>query len=187
MSIVDAIRYRVGAAFKRRRFDRDLEADLALYLELDAQERHRGGAPAAAAAAAARRDVGNVTVLREELRLMSVLRFVDATTQDLRYSTRTLVRSPVFTLIALATLAFGIGATTAIFSVMHALLFARLPVPRPEELVQIRLAGQRSMDQFPLADFQALRLGGVGSHGIELAARTQAVTHIKIAQTDDYV
>src|SRR3954468_3280472 len=104
MSLVDAIRYRLHAAFKRRRFDRDIEEELGLYLELDARQRHHDGVSASTAQDAARRNVGNVTVLREELRLMSILRFVDATMQDMRYTTRTLIRSPVFTVVALTTL-----------------------------------------------------------------------------------
>ena len=74
---------------------------------------------------------------------MSVIGFVDSIARDVRYALRGLSRRPTFTLVAIVTLAIGIGATTAIFSVVYSVLIKPLPYPSSEELVSVRHVGDR--------------------------------------------
>jgi predicted permease len=187
MAIIDAIRYRIRAAFRRKEYDRDIEEELAFHLDLEAAERRQCGDDEQAAYQAARRAVGNVSSLKEELRSLSILHIVDAARQDARYATRMLSRAPIFTLVTILTLALGIGATTAIFSLLYSVLFATLPLRHARDLVQVQLMGQRTVDQFRLGDYRQLRRGGAVPGVAEIAAFSQSVSHVETGQLDDYV
>jgi putative ABC transport system permease protein len=117
--------------------DDDLERELRNHLELEAEEQRETGLEADAARDAARRALGNVTAIREEIYLMSRWAALDALAQDVRHSLRLLAKHPGFTLAAALTLALGVGANTAIFSVIEAVLLRPLPFPRADELVMV--------------------------------------------------
>jgi putative ABC transport system permease protein len=89
--------------------------------------------------------------------MRSIGRF-ETLAHDFRYGLRALRRSPVFTMVAVMSLAIGIGANTAIFGVIHALMLARLPVARPEELVQVKRVDERgnASGNFGMAEYDAL-------------------------------
>ena len=140
---------------RKRRFDRDLEEEMRLHLELRLWSRVDAGESFEEAQAGARRNFGNPTFLKEVSRDMWGWNWLEHFTQDLRYGVRTMLRSPGLTMVAVLSLALGIGANTAIFSLMDAVMLRRLPVQEPGQLVLFgsgRWGG--STDDFPNRSWQ---------------------------------
>ena len=134
MSLVDALRHRIRSALRSDSADRDRAEEYAIHQSLAQEQRMHDGTSVDDARFAARREFGNPTYLKEEARWMGVTRWLDVTRQDLGYASRALRRSPVFTLVAIASLGLGIGANASIFGMIHSLLLAKLPVANPDAL-----------------------------------------------------
>jgi macrolide transport system ATP-binding/permease protein len=124
---------KLGWLLRRRHKEEELREELQFHLEEEA-ELHRG-VSADEARFAARRELGNVTLLREDTRSAWGWPFFEQLWQDLRYAFRTLKGNRLFTALAVLSLALGIGANTAIYSFMDAILLRALPVADPESLV----------------------------------------------------
>ncbi len=127
-------------ALLRRRHEEGLADEIAAHLELLAADYRQRGLSAADARAAARREFGGVDQIKEHVRDQRGFVWFDVLRQDFRYVVHSLLRTPSFTLAAVSTLALGIGATTAIFSVANAALLRPLPYPHPDDLWTVHTA-----------------------------------------------
>src|SRR5581483_4264811 len=117
--------------------DIEQREELEFYVDLTAEEYAARGMDPAEAEAAARRKLGNATLIREEIYRMNTLAFVDGALRDMRHALRMIRTKPGFSVPALLSLALGIGANIAIFSVVNGVLIRPLPYPEPEKLAGV--------------------------------------------------
>jgi predicted permease len=152
------VRTRLAALFARRRLYARADEELQFHLAMREQRFAESGVPLGEAHARARRELGNPTVLAEQALDSWRYSFVDTLIQDVRYGLRTMCRNPGFTLAAILSLSLGIGANTAVFSLMDTVMVRMLPVHAPERLVIFahRGDGEASIgSNYPL--FETLR------------------------------
>ncbi len=129
--------HRFYSLFRRSRAETDLQREIDLHIEQLAKEQLAAGMSESEAFIAARREFGPVGLTKEQCRDMRRIGFIEELTQDLAFAFRTLKKSPAFTVTALLSLALGIGANTAIFSFMDAIMMRALPIPDPQNLVVV--------------------------------------------------
>src|SRR5271167_2649094 len=173
---------RVKALVMRRRLERDLEEELQFHLAKRAEKNRALGISPSDAKAAARRRFGNITLVKEDCREMWIFTWLETLWRDVRYAARILAKSPGFVAVVVLSLALGIGANTAVFSVMNAVLLHGLPYEYPEELATIfsthKWDATSDRDVVPLADVATWKkanhvfadIGAVGFIGLSTLA-----------------
>src|SRR5579871_6120853 len=133
---LDIARLRLRSLFRRGLVDDEMNRELQFHLDQEIENNVRLGLPPSEARSAALHRLGGIAQIQEECRDMRRTSYVDSSMADLRYAARTLRKAPAFTLTAIATLALGIGANTAIFQLLDAVRLRSLPVPEPHRLAQ---------------------------------------------------
>ena len=139
--------------FARRK--RDLHEEIEVHLRMAVRDRVERGETLGEARAAAAKEFGNVPLVKDVTRETWGWEWLERTVQDLKYALRRLLKSPGFTIAAIATLALGIGANTAIFELLDAVLLQALPVKNPQELAEVRVV-----------DMDKARGGFVGGYSV---------------------
>ena len=141
------IRRRLIVLLHRGRYQRDLEEEMQAHLEMQAEENQANGMESEAARHASVRQFGNVSLLRETSREQWGWTGLEAFAQDSRDGWRALWRTPAFAATAILTLAVGVGASTAMFSVLRAVVLRPLPYPDPDGLVLVWRTEQRAANE----------------------------------------
>src|SRR5437588_8925760 len=158
--LLSDIRYRLRALFSRASVEQELDDELRFHIEHEAEKYERQGTSREAALRRARFSFGGVEQVKEASRDMRGIARLDSIVRDLRYAMRSLKSRPAFTLPVIATLALGIGANTAIFTLVDALVLRPLPVLHPEQLVIVSDPAEVNTNNvgLPLTDYVSVPL-----------------------------
>jgi predicted permease len=184
-----ALAARLRALFGDRSAELDLDDEIEAHMRLLAERYVRQGMTEAEAMWAARRQFGNVTLLREVNCEMRGIRFIETLFQDVRYGLWMMRKNPGFTLVAALTLSLGIGANTAIFGVVNAILLRSLPFKDPERLVMVfdREAEAAGGDRTPLGVSDLFDLRAQSRSFTEIEAFTGSLFNYTGAESPERV
>ncbi|MCH7746961.1 MAG: ABC transporter permease [Acidobacteria bacterium] len=160
------------ALFARRAVERELDDELRAHFEMAVEQKMAARMSRAEARRAARLEMGNLEVVKDQVRDVGWESLVDAVGRDLRDAWRSVRRSPGVTTLAVLTLALGLGSATAVFTLAHGVLFTPLPYEDPDRLVQFELGigPDRfgiSPGQYVTIEHQSRRLSGVGAFYVQ--------------------
>jgi len=125
--------FRLRSIFRKKAVEDELDEEMRFHMERESEALMRQGIGAGEAQRRVAMDFGGVEQMKEECREAGGTRLLESTLQDLRYAARGLRKSPIFALTAILTLGLCIGANSAIFTVMNALLLKDLPVAHPQD------------------------------------------------------
>src|SRR6266404_5975973 len=161
MSLLRNIASGLRSLFRREQVDQELDEELGAYLEMEAAEKMKQGMSRREALRAVRLERGGLELAKEVVRSGSWESFVETCWQDARFGLRTLRKSPGFTTVAILTLALGIGANTAIFTMTNGLMLRTLPVRDPGRLVELlhQYPGEPAFNGFSWDAYQTIRDG----------------------------
>ena len=163
---LNSLRLRLRALTRRRQLEQDLEDEMAFHLVMREERQRQAGVATDQARVMARRQFGNVGVLKHRARDVWIWPWLQDADQDVRFAARLLYRARSSTLLAVLCLGLGIGANTAIFSVVNALLLRPLPVVESDRLIRI------SRGQEPPLSLALLRDVGSGTQSLRAVAAT---------------
>jgi putative ABC transport system permease protein len=164
--------HRLRTQFRKQELDQELSEELAFHIEQETEENIAAGMSAEDARYAALRKFGGIDQVKEECRDTWGFRWLEELTQDLRYGLRQLRRNPGFTAVAVLTLALGIGANTAIFSIVDSTFIRPLPVSNPDELVTLGTKSpQGPGEDISYPDYESLRQQATSFSGVALWSR----------------
>jgi len=155
---------RLVSSLRKNKLEDELDDELRFHVEMRMREFIAEGLTAEEAQYRARRLFGNQALVKERTRDMDTLDWLESLWQDLRYAGRMLRKNPGFAAVAVVTLALGIGVNTAIFSMVNALVFRKLPVPASDEMASL-LRHDRTQgfdDSFSFPDFEDIRKQSAG-------------------------
>jgi predicted permease len=174
---LNRLRLKLGAAFSRQH-DRELRRELALHLQLLEEEYIEQGLSPEEARARAHREFGNATQIQEASHDLFTFHFLDGCVRDVKYAGREMRRNLGFTVIAVASLAFGIGSVTATFAVIDAFMLRGLSVSEPEQLLAFTVSNSRAWRRWSYAHYQRWR---DGSDGVLTAAASLTVERYNVS------